>query len=142
MRVDQVEFTELEAELLRSGKSLADHLAAEVGKVYVVVISRDRCPACEKQKLKLEKLSKETGEKHGKKVVFTRIRVRHPTDKSTEAVRSKGVFGHYFFPTNVIFLRTKDRGAFEFYKAVEPRMSELKRNIEFAVQIAEMLEKR
>lgn len=142
MRVNQVEFTGLEKELLRSGKSLADYLAREVGKVYVVAISRDRCPACEKQKPRLERLAKETGEKHGKRVVFTRIRVRHPTDQSIEAQRSKGVFGFYFFPTNLIFLRTEDRGAFEYYRIVEPRMSELRRNIEVAVEIAEMLEER
>lgn len=142
MHVSQIEFAQLEQELVQSGKSPTDYLATEVGKVYVVAISRDRCPACEKQKPKLEELAKETGAKHGKRVSFVRIRVRHPTDQSKEALRSKEVLGHYFFPTNLILLRGKDTGAFEYYKIVQPRTSELKRNIGVAARVAEMLEKR
>lgn len=56
-------------------------------------------------------------------------------------MRCKEVFGHYFYPTNLILLRTKDRGVVEFYRNVSPRMSELKRGIQTALDIAKMLEK-
>jgi hypothetical protein len=80
-------------------------------------------------------------EKHGKRVVFIRVHVRHPTEKDKESLRSKDVLGHYFYPTNLILLRTKDRGAVEYYRNVSPRMSELRRSIEAAVEIAQMFEK-
>jgi hypothetical protein len=39
-------------------------------------------------------------------------------------------------------VKTEDKGAVEFYRNVSPRISELKRNIEAAVKIAETLKKR
>lgn len=141
MSVHSFEFTELEKEISKTGKSYMDLLALEVGRVYVVAISRDRCPACERQKPKMDELAKSTAEKRGKKVVFIRIHVKHPTEKDKETLRCKDLFGHYFYPTDLILLRTKDRGAIEYYRNVSPRMSEFKRSIETALEIAEMLEK-
>lgn len=86
-------------------------------------------------------LAKSAAEKHGKRVIFIRIRVKYPTEKDEESLRCKEVFGHYFYPTNLILLRTKDRGVVEFYRNVSPRMSELKRGIQTALDIAKMLEK-
>lgn len=141
MSVRSIEFTELEKEISKTGKSYMDLLALEVGGVYVVAISRDRCSACERQKPKMNELAKSTAEKHGKKVVFIRIHVKHSTEKDKETLRCKDLFGHYFYPTDLILVRTKDRGAIEYYRNVSPRMSELKRSIETALEIAEMLEK-
>ena len=141
MAIRNIEFTEVEREISKAGKSHLDLLAPETGRVYVVAISRDKCPACESQKPRLDGLTKNTAEKHGKKVVFTRIRVKHPTEKDKESLRSKEVFGHYFYPTNLILIRTKDKGVIELYRNVSPRMSELRRSVEIAVEIAERLEK-
>jgi hypothetical protein len=51
------------------------------------------------------------------------------------------MFGHYFYPTNLILLRTRDRGAIEYYRNVSPHMSELRRNIEVAVETVTMIKK-
>jgi thiol-disulfide isomerase/thioredoxin len=141
MAIGNIEFTEVEREISEAGKSHLDLLAPETGRAYVVAISRDKCPACERQKPRLDELAKSTAEKHGKKVVFTRIRVKHPTEKDKESLRSKEVLGHYFYPTNLILIRTKDKGVIELYRNVSPRMSELRRSVEIAVEIAERLEK-
>ena len=141
MLINKFEFTELEKELAETDKSLLDYLAPDIGKVYVVAITRERCSACEKQKPKFKKLAETIAEKHGKKVVFTQFHVRQPVGSQEESLRSKRVIGHYFYPTNLILLRTADRGAIEFYRSVSPKMNELKRNIEVALEIATTIEK-
>jgi len=141
MKTGKKEFNRLEKKISETRKSHLDHLAPDIGKVYVVAITRDRCPACERQKPKLQELTKTVEEKYGDKVVFTRIHVRQPLGSQEESLRSKDVFGHYFYPTNLILLRTADRGAIEFYKNASSEMDELEKNIEVAVRIAAMIEK-
>ncbi|TET21079.1 hypothetical protein E3J74_00005 [Candidatus Bathyarchaeota archaeon] len=141
MKANKIEFNKLEKEIAETGKSHLDYLAPNIGKAYVVAITRDGCSACEKQKPKLNELAQTIEEKHGDKVVFTRIHIRQPSGSQEESLRSKDVLGHYFYPTNLILLRTVDRGAIEFYKNASPEMDELKKNIEVAVKIATMIEK-
>jgi hypothetical protein len=136
MQVKNVEFTKLEKELSETGKSFLDYLAPDIGKVYVVAITRERCPACQKQKPKLDKLALILSQKHGEGLVFIRIHVKRPPTSEEESLRSKHLFGHYFYPTNQILIRTRDKGAIEYYRNVSPAMSELKRNIEIAVETA------
>jgi thiol-disulfide isomerase/thioredoxin len=141
MKTNKIEFNKLEKEISETRKSNLDYLASDIGKVYVVAITRDGCPACEKQKPKLQELAKTIEEKHGDKVVFTRIHVKQPSRSQEESLQSKDVFGHYFYPTNLIVLRTVDRGAIEFYRNVSPEMDELEKNIGIAVEIAATIEK-
>ena len=141
MKASKIEFSKLEKEISETGKSHLDYLAPDIGKVYAVAITRDGCPACERQKPKLQELTKTVEEKHGDKVVFARIHVRQPLGSQEESLRSKDVFGHYFYPTNLILLRTADRGAIEFDKNASPEMDELEKDIEVAVRIAAMIEK-
>lgn len=139
MKIDKIEFTTLEEELSKTGKPLLDYLAPEIGKAYVVAITRERCPACHKQKPKLDRLAATMKQKHRDKLVFIRIHVKRPPTSEEESLRSKNTFGHYFYPTNLILIRTKDRGAIEYYRNVLPVMSELGRNIETAVETATMI---
>jgi len=141
MKIDVIEFSELERELAKTQKSPTDYLAPEIGKVYVIAITRDECSACEKQKPKLNDLAATIAEKHGDKVVFTRIHIKHAHNPEKESLRSKDMLKHYFYPTNLILLRTTDRGAIEFYRNAAPDMDELKKNIEHAVEVAAMFEK-
>ena len=141
MLINEIGFTELEKAISETGKSLLDYLAPAIGKVYVVAITRNECSACEKQKPNLNGLAKNMVEKHGSKVGFARIHVNRPPESEEESLRSKDVFGHYFYPTNLILLRTVDRGAIELYRSVSPGMDELKKNVEIAVKIAIAIEK-
>jgi len=139
MEIHEIEFDKLEKEISKTSRSLLDYLAPNIGKVYVVAITRDECPACEKQKPKLEKLATTLTEKYGNRVVFARIRVKRPFGLDKESLRSKDLLGHYFYPTNLILLRTRDRGAIELYRNIEPKMNELKKNIGVAVEITKMI---
>ena len=137
MPTSVVEFSKLE----KTGKSPLDFLAPKIGKVYVVAITRDGCPACVKQKPKLDRLAAGLEAKHGDKVVFTRIHVSYSPDSQQESLRSKDMLRHYFYPTNLILIRSKDRGAIEYYRNTGPDMRELLKNIEKAVEVARFLEK-
>ena len=140
MPINKVEFTELEEKIAKNRKPVLYYLAPEMGKAYVVSITRDKCPACKKQKPKMTELAKAMKKKHGDKVVFTQIHVKYSSNDNAESLRAKDVFGHYFYPTNMILLKSRDRGAFEYYKNASPSMGELRKNIEAALRVAEAFE--
>jgi thiol-disulfide isomerase/thioredoxin len=137
MAIKVIEFTTLE----KTGKLVWDSLAPKMGVAYVVAITRDGCPACKKQKPRLDELAAGLAEKHGKRVVFTRIHVNYSSESQAESLRSKDLLRHYFYPTNLILIRSKDKGVIEYYRNVSPTMSELRRNIEKAVEVAKLFEK-
>ena len=137
MPTNVVEFSNLE----KTGKSPLGFLAPKIGKVYVVAITRDGCTACAKQKPKLDRLAASLEAKNGDKVVFTRIHVSYSPDSQEESLRSKDLLRHYFYPTNLILIRSKDRGAIEYYRSAGPDMTELLKNIEKAVEVATFFEK-
>ena len=141
MAINVVEFSELEEKLRKTHKSPSEYLAPKSGRAYVITITRDNCPACKKQKPKLDKLAKLLVEKHGDKVVFNRIHIKYSSDSVEESLRSKDLLKHYFYPTNLILFRTRDKGAVEYYRNAAPTMNELKRNVERAVETAVMLAK-
>ena len=136
MPINRVEFAELEKKVTGKTKSALDFLAPRVGKAYAVAITRDGCPACERQKPKLDKLATALAQKHGGKVIFTRVHVKYTPKSQEESKRSKHILGHYFYPTNLILFRTHDLGAIEYYRNSSPTMRELKKNIEIAIKIA------
>jgi thiol-disulfide isomerase/thioredoxin len=141
MKPRAIEFADLERKIKATGKSFRDILANELGKAYVIAITRDGCPACERQKTKLDKLAENFPVEKNDQTAFIRIHVKYSEDSREESLRSKDVLGHYFFPTNIILVRTRDRGATELFRSVSPRMSELKSNIMMATEIADMLSK-
>ena len=141
MPIREVEFTDIEKEIRKTRQSFRDYFAPAMGKAYVIAITREACPACENQKPQLNKLADAIAKKHGGDIVFIRVHVKQPEGDTTESLRAKDLFGHYFYPTNLILLRTKDRGAIELYKNVSPEMTELEKNVESALETAKALAK-
>jgi len=140
MLIHRIEFTDLEKETSGNTKAILEHLAPEMGKVYVVSITRDGCPACEEQKPKMESLAEEAANRHGDRIVFAKIHVKYSSRDTEESLRSKDVLGHYFYPTKLILMRTIDKGSIEYYRSVTTSMRELKRNIGIASKVAASLE--
>jgi thiol-disulfide isomerase/thioredoxin len=136
MPINPIDFRDLQGKLKVTGKTLLNYLAPDVGNVYVVAVTRDGCPACEKQKPKLDELSERMAQEHNNSVVFTRVRVAYSESFKEESQRSKDVLGHYFYPTNMVLIRTPDRGSIATYTSVAPNMHELEKNIEKALGIA------
>jgi hypothetical protein len=141
MGINKMEFVDLEKTVSETGKPFRELLAPELGKAYVIAISRDNCPSCVKQKPKLDNLARTMLSKHRNNVVFTRIHINRPPDSEEESIRSKSLLEHYFYPTNLILIRTKDKGAVECYRNIEPKMSELKQNIEILIKLAVSIKK-
>jgi len=141
MTVATVEFAEFEKKLKKSRKEPLDVLAPELGRAYVIAITRDGCPNCEEQKPKLNKLATKVAGTHKDTVVFTRVHIKYAPESKEESFRAKDVFHHYFYPTNLIVVRSRDRGAFELYRNAGPTMNELAKNIEAAAEAAVMLAK-
>jgi len=141
MTITTIEFAELEEKLRKTKKSPLDLLAPELGKAYVVAICRDGCPNCEEQKPIMDKLATKMVQTYKGKVVFTRVHVKYADDFSEESKRAKDVFHHYFYPTNIILVKSRDRGAFELYRNAGPEMTEPEKTIKTAVETAVMLAK-
>ncbi|MCJ7423297.1 thioredoxin family protein [Candidatus Bathyarchaeota archaeon] len=141
MSINEIEFTKIEKEVEKDKRSVLEYLAPDIGKVYVVSITRDGCPACKKQKPKISRLAGDAKKKYGSKVIFDQIHVKYSDQKREESLRCKDLFDHYFYPTNLILLKTKDRGAIEYYRNASASATELKRNIKSAFEVATMLEK-
>lgn len=141
MTINTVEFTQFEKKLCRTNKTPLNLLAPVLGKAYVIAITRDGCPNCEEQKSKLDKLAAKLVQEHGEKLVFTRIHVKYAPEAKEESLRAKDVFHHYFYPTNLVIVKSRDKGAFELYRNAGPPMTELEKNINAAVETAAMLAK-
>ncbi len=141
MSIATLEFVELEEKLRNTKKSYLDALAPDLGKAYIIAICRDGCPNCDEQKPKLDKLATKMVQKHVGKVVFARVHVKYAPNSAKESMRAKDVFRHYFYPTNLILIRSRDRGVFEYYRNAGPEMAELEKNIESAIESALMLAK-
>lgn len=141
MTIITAEFTEFEKKLQKSEKTPLDLLAPALAKAYVIAITRDGCPNCEEQKPKLDRLAAKLTQELGNKVVFTRLHIKYAPESREESLRAKDVFHHYFYPTNLILVRSRDKGAFELYRNAGPPMPELEKNIEAAVETAVMLAK-
>ena len=137
MPTNVIEFTKLE----KTNKAPMDFLAPKTGIAYVVAITRGGCPACAKQKPKLERLAASLRSRHGDRIAFIRVHVNYSPDSQEESLRSKDQLRHYFYPTNLILVRSKDRGAIEYYRNTGPDMRELRRNIERAVEVAKFFDK-
>ena len=138
MSVCKIEFEELEKINMREN-TILDHLAPSIGVAYILAITRDGCSACEKQKPKFHELAKNMKPIHGDKVVFMNIHVKTRGGSNEGSLRSKDMFNHYFYPTNLILLRTRDRGVIEIYRNISPEIEELRKNIEIALKIVGMI---
>jgi hypothetical protein len=138
MTIEVVKFRDLEKAVSESGR-LLDLLAPEIGKVYVVSVTRDGCGACEKQKLKLNELASRLLQEHGDNISFKHVHIAYSEGAEEESLHSKDVIGHYFYPTNSILVKTADRGSIEFYRNVNPDMKELEKNINVALEVASFM---
>ena len=97
MPVSVIEFGELRNQLEMTRSSLLDYMSPEMGRVYVVAVTRDLCSACERQKPQLNELAEKTAKKHNGKVIFTRIHVRYHENSKEESRLGKDILGHCFY---------------------------------------------
>jgi len=134
-----LKFNELEKRLGVTRSPWRELLAPVSGKVAVLAIGRDGCPGCVRLKPALAGLAKTLAAGHPGRISFASVHVSCPKGSREESLRSKKTFGHYFYPTVIILIRAKDIGPVEYYRAISPSMSELKRHASNALRAADSL---
>jgi len=136
MAVKLLNFSKLKKALEEKKIGFADFFVETLGKAYVIAITREKCSGCEKQKPLFEKLSNKMKRKHGSRVEFVRVHAQYNQQNREETIRCLDTFQTVAFPTYVILVRTHQGKNREIYRAIEPPMSEIERNIKTAVELA------
>jgi thiol-disulfide isomerase/thioredoxin len=136
MPVKVLKFFELKKTIDDTGDEPLDILAKKAGKVYVVAVTREKCPGCEKQKPLFEKLSHKIGAKCAGQTEFFRVHSAFTSEQKEEAKKCLTSFRTVAFPTYILAIKDSDGCVQETYRAIEPPMSEIERNIKTATQIA------
>jgi len=129
-------FSELQKTLDKKHISPVDFFAKKFGTAYVVAVTRENCRGCEKQKPFFEKLSDKMKSKHGSRVEFFRVHTRFSPESKEETMQCLDTFQTVAFPTYIICVRNHLGKSRETYRAIEPPMSEIERNIKTGVDLA------
>lgn len=136
MTAKLLDFSELKKALDRKNIEFTDFFVKKFGVAYVIAVSREKCSGCEQQKPLFEKLSDKMKSKHASRVEFTRVHARYSKENREETMQCLDAFRTVAFPTYLICVRNHQGKNKETYRAIEPPMSEIERNIKTAVELA------
>jgi thiol-disulfide isomerase/thioredoxin len=139
MTVKFLDFSELIKALDDKDPEFTDLFTEKFGVAYVVAVTREKCSGCEKQKPLFERLSEKMKNKHGSRVEFVRVHAHYSKESKEsreETTRCLDIFQTVAFPTYLICVRDYQGKSRETYRALEPPMSEIERNIKTAVELA------
>ncbi len=136
MAVKFLSFSELKKALGEKNNEFMDFFVKKFGVAYVVAVTREKCSGCEKQKPLFEKLSDKMKSKHDSRVEFVRVHAHYRPEDKEETMQCLDTFHTVAFPTYVIYMRNHQGKNRETYRAIEPPMSEIERNIKTSVELA------
>ena len=126
-----------ESFLGKSRQTPQDPLAAFLANdktVHVFALTRDLCPGCEIQKPLYEKLADGVSQNHGDQVKFYSIHVSNQEQFREKLEDFRRILKFAAYPTYLILLKT-GFGTVETYRAIEPPMKDIERNIDVAVEL-------
>lgn len=103
--------------------------------VHVFALTRDLCPGCKLHKPLYEELATGVSKKLGDRVKFHSIHLNNGEEFDSKRVNFRRLLRFAAFPTYLILLKS-EAGIVETYRAVEPSMDDLERNINVAVDLA------
>jgi len=136
MAVKLLDFSEFKKALDEKNIESMDFFAEKFGIAYVLAVTREKCPGCEQQKPLFEKLANKMKSKHGSRVKFFRVHAHFSQENIEEAMQCLDTFKTVAFPTYIIYVRDHQGKNRETYRAIEPPMSEIERNIRISVDLA------
>ncbi len=136
MPVKVLNFSELKKKLDASNREAIDLLVKKLGTAYIVAVTREKCPSCENQKPLFEKLSREIDNNYARNAKFFRVHSRFSKKQTQEARQCLDAFHTIAFPTYIIAIKDKEGNSRETYRALEPPMNEIERNIKLSVEVA------
>jgi thiol-disulfide isomerase/thioredoxin len=139
MVVKLIDFSELSKQLIDNNQEFMDFFVKKSGRVHVIAVTREKCPGCEKQKPLFEKLSEKMKLEYGNQVEFTTVYAHYSQESKEEAASCLETFQTVAFPTYIICLQDHRGKNLETYRALEPSMSEIERNIKTSVEILKLL---
>lgn len=134
MAIRVIDFEVLEKKL-RCRAGWKEFFAPAAGGVTVLAISRDGCPGCVKFKPVFKRLAAGSAIS----ISFFSIHISCPGGSMAGSLRAKKLLGHYFYPSVVVLVRSRDLGVFEYYRSISPSAAELKRKLSAALRAAKML---
>lgn len=121
----------------KSRQTPQDPLAAFLANdktVHVFALTRDLCAGCEIQKPLYEKLADGVSQNHGDQVKFYSIHVSNQEQFRDKLQDFRRILKFAAYPTYLILLKT-GFGTVETYRAIEPPMKDIERNIDVAVEL-------
>ena len=136
MTVKLLDFSKLKKTLDEKKIEFADFIVKNFGVAYVVAVTREKCSGCERQRPLFEKLSDKMKGKYGSRVGFFRVHARYSPENKEETLQCLDTFRTVAFPTYILCVRNHQGKNRETYRALEPPMSEIERNIKTAVELA------
>jgi len=136
MAVKLLDFFKLRKTFNAKNMEFSDFIVKNFGVAYVVAVTREKCSGCERQRPLFEKLSDKMKGKYGSRVGFFRVHARYSPENKEETLQCLDTFRTVAFPTYLIYVRDHQRKNRETYRALEPPMSEIERNIKTAVELA------
>ena len=140
MPVKVLAFSKLKQALSERNMEFTDFLVKKFGVAYVVAVTREKCSGCEQQKPLFEKLSDKMKNKHNNRVDFVRVHARFNPDNKEETMQCLDMVQTVAFPTYLVYVRNQQGKSRETYRAVEPPMNEIERNVKTAVELANWFE--
>jgi len=140
MAVKFLNFSELKKALDGKNIDFVDFFTEKFGIAYVVAVTREKCSGCERQNKLFEKLSDKMKSKHGSRVEFFKIHTQFSQGNIEETMQCLDTFQTVAFPIYIICVRNHQGKNRETYRAIEPPMSEIERNIKTSVELASWFE--
>jgi thiol-disulfide isomerase/thioredoxin len=135
MPVTRLTYEEFLGRTERNAQGSLSALVQRDKVVYVYALTRDLCSGCEIQKPLYEKLAESAHMKYGDQVRFNAIHVTQEGEFRGKVQDFRRILKFAAYPTYLILLKT-ELGIVEVYRAIEPPMEEIERNIDIAVQLA------
>ena len=142
MSVKFLEFLKFKKTLDEKKIDFLDFFVKKFGVAYVIAVTREKCSGCERQKGLFEKISDKMKRKHGVHVEFLGVHAYYSPASIEETLLCLDTFRTVAFPTYVICLRDHRGNNRETYRAIEPSMGEIEKNIESSVELAKWFEQK
>ncbi|UCH31395.1 MAG: hypothetical protein JSV05_07830 [Candidatus Bathyarchaeota archaeon] len=142
MSVKLLEFSKFRKMLNEKNIDFLDFFIKKYGITYVVTVTREKCSSCKRQKKLFQKLCDKMNNKYGTQVEFFQVHAYYSPNNIEEPLLCLDTFRTVAFPTYVIGLRDHRGNNRETYRAIEPSMNEIGRNIESSVELAKWFEQK
>ena len=134
-----VPFAELKKTLEARSSEPFDILAKETGVLYVIVVTREKCPSCEEQEPLFEKLSTRMKKKYSDRIEFLRVHSLYSQDRREESQQCLDQLRTAGFPTYMMLARDSEGNVRETFRSLDAPISDIERNITMGITLLDLI---